>query len=42
MVDRQHVFLIPGFFGFTSFGELSYFAHVRRALEGGYRDPSGE
>ncbi|MBK7974473.1 MAG: triacylglycerol lipase [Deltaproteobacteria bacterium] len=34
MVDRQHVFLIPGFFGFTSFGELSYFAHVRRALEG--------
>lgn len=34
MDERGHVFLIPGFFGFTSFGELSYFAHVRRALEG--------
>lgn len=33
MDERSHVFLIPGFFGFTSFGQLSYFAHVRRALE---------
>lgn len=33
MDERAHVFLIPGFFGFTSFGQLSYFVHVRRALE---------
>lgn len=29
---RQHVFLIPGFFGFASFGDLRYFAHVREHL----------
>lgn len=28
----HHVFLIPGFFGFTSFGELQYFTHVRDEL----------
>ncbi len=28
----HHVFLVPGFFGFTNLGELEYFAHVRRVL----------
>ncbi|MBK8011822.1 MAG: triacylglycerol lipase [Deltaproteobacteria bacterium] len=28
----SRVFLIPGFFGFASFGELNYFAHVRDLL----------
>lgn len=29
---RQHVFLIPGFFGFANFGDFRYFAHVREHL----------
>lgn len=29
----HHVFLIPGFFGFTALGDLTYWGHVRRALE---------
>lgn len=29
----QHVFLVPGFFGFANLGELVYFAHVKRLLE---------
>lgn len=29
---RHHVYLVPGFFGFASFGELKYFAHVEELL----------
>jgi triacylglycerol lipase len=29
---RQHVFLIPGFFGFANVGDLKYFRHVRSFL----------
>ncbi len=29
---RQHVFLIPGFFGFAHVGDLKYFRHVRSLL----------
>jgi len=29
---RQHVFLVPGFFGFADLGEILYFAHVHRYL----------
>ncbi len=29
----QHIFLIPGFFGFVNFGKLVYFTHVREFLE---------
>ena len=32
MSDKHHVFLIPGFFGFTNLGDLSYFAHVHDTL----------
>jgi len=32
-VRRHFVYLIPGFFGFASFGEFKYFSHVRRAIE---------
>jgi triacylglycerol lipase len=28
----NHVFLIPGFFGFDNLGDLAYFAHAREAL----------
>jgi triacylglycerol lipase len=28
----QHVFLIPGFFGFDNLGDLAYFVHAREAL----------
>ncbi|MED5371025.1 MAG: triacylglycerol lipase [Myxococcota bacterium] len=28
----NHLFLIPGFFGFTNLGELTYFGHVQRLL----------
>lgn len=28
-----HVYLVPGFFGFSSFGEFNYFAHVKQYLE---------
>lgn len=30
---RQHVLLIPGFFGFASIGDFAYFAHVKAALD---------
>jgi len=33
MPATQHVFLIPGFFGFVNFGRLVYFTHVREFLE---------
>ena len=26
---RQHVLLVPGFFGFANLGDFAYFAHVR-------------
>lgn len=29
---RHHIYLIPGFFGFSSFGDFTYFAHVRDHL----------
>ena len=32
MPPPQHVFLIPGFFGFDNLGDLAYFAHAREAL----------
>src|SRR5437773_1411080 len=28
MSGRHHLYLVPGFFGFTNLGELRYFAHV--------------
>ena len=31
---KHHVYLIPGFFGFASFGEFKYFSHVHHALGG--------
>jgi triacylglycerol lipase len=31
-MERQHVLLVPGFFGFANLGDLAYFAHVRDAL----------
>jgi len=38
MGTRPHfVYLIPGFFGFASFGEFKYFSHARRALDEGLR-----
>lgn len=38
MAERQ-VFLVPGFFGFTSVGALSYFEDVERALSLGLQRP---
>jgi len=32
----HHVLLIPGFFGFGKFGELSYFSGVREAIESNF------
>ncbi len=32
-MPRCHVYLVPGFFGFTSVGSLAYFQHVRATLE---------
>jgi triacylglycerol lipase len=32
-VPRHHVFLIPGFFGFDSLGDVAYFAHAKDALD---------
>jgi triacylglycerol esterase/lipase EstA (alpha/beta hydrolase family) len=29
---NQHVYLVPGFFGFANLGELKYFGHVRQFL----------
>jgi pimeloyl-ACP methyl ester carboxylesterase len=36
-VQQHHVLLIPGFFGFGSLGELSYFAGIRPLLEEHFR-----
>lgn len=30
--SRQHIYLVPGFFGFANLGELKYFGHVRDFL----------
>src|SRR5579872_5209484 len=32
MAARQHVLLVPGFFGFANVGDFAYFGHVRDAL----------
>ncbi len=32
MANRQHIFLIPGFFGFANLGDLKYFRHVHDIL----------
>ena len=29
MATRQHVLLVPGFFGFANLGDFAYFGHVR-------------
>jgi len=34
---RRLAFLVPGFFGFASVGEVSYFEDVERALDGALR-----
>lgn len=33
MASRQHVLLVPGFFGFANLGDFAYFAHVRDFLQ---------
>src|SRR5439155_1503113 len=33
MRGRHHIYLVPGFFGFTNLGEIKYFAHVIDFLE---------
>jgi triacylglycerol lipase len=33
LMSRHHLVLVPGFFGFGSLGELTYFVGVREALE---------
>lgn len=38
MRETIRVYLVPGFFGFTNFGELKYFAHVKEALERSFAD----
>lgn len=32
MAETQHVYLIPGFFGFANLGDLTYFHHARDVL----------
>ena len=32
-MTRHYVFLVPGFFGFSNLGGITYFHHVREALE---------
>jgi len=32
-VSQTHVFLVPGFFGFTSLGDFAYFSHAKETLE---------
>ncbi|NUN16522.1 MAG: triacylglycerol lipase [Myxococcales bacterium] len=39
-MKTHQIYLIPGFFGFSSFGEFRYFAHVREILEE-YLDAAG-
>ncbi|WP_224365023.1 esterase/lipase family protein [Hyalangium versicolor] len=33
MPVKHHIYLVPGFFGFTNLGELVYFGHVRDFLQ---------
>jgi triacylglycerol lipase len=33
MPAKHHIYLVPGFFGFTNLGELVYFGHVRDFLQ---------
>ena len=33
MAAKHHIYLVPGFFGFTNLGELVYFGHVRDFLQ---------
>lgn len=33
MSDTQHIYLVPGFFGFVNFGRLVYFSHVHEFLD---------
>jgi len=33
MRPRQHVWLVPGFFGFANLGDFAYFGHVREAFQ---------
>src|SRR5213078_5171992 len=33
MRGRHHIYLVPGFFGFTNLGEIKYFSHVIDFLE---------
>ncbi len=33
MPAKHHIYLVPGFFGFTNLGELLYFGHVRDFLQ---------
>lgn len=39
-METHQIYLVPGFFGFANFGELKYFAHVRRELEAFFRPRS--
>jgi len=32
MRETQHIYLVPGFFGFANLGKLTYFGHVRALL----------
>ncbi len=36
MGERHHIYLIPGFFGFSTLGGLSYFRQIRETLEDVY------
>ncbi|HEX9297581.1 MAG TPA: hypothetical protein VF881_17185 [Polyangiaceae bacterium] len=37
-MPNHHVILVPGFFGFGKFGELTYFSGVREALEASFAE----
>jgi hypothetical protein len=36
-MPAHHVYLVPGFFGFANLGRITYFGHVRRALDAALR-----
>lgn len=36
--ERHHIYLIPGFFGFSHLGGVNYFAHVRQQLTAAFRE----
>lgn len=42
MPHRQHIYLVPGFFGFVNLGERVYFAHVRELLAAACRQLGAE